>query len=573
MTPATASVGLPDGTEAGAKELGLSGAVDQGQFERLLNGELPNGVVLKRGQQGKHQPGWDLTFSAPKSVSLLALVAGDSRVVEAHNLAVSEALHYLEATTAQARIKQEGKSAIETTANWIIARFTHDTSRELDPQLHTHAVVINATRRADGEWRALSSKEMFRAKMVGGAIYRAELARALQRLGYEVEVTHQDGRFEVKGFSKEQLASLLATARGDRSRAQGPGRIRSQGERHACAGDPRPKRADRPHGALRGLEGPRQGQGIDFDGLAAKKTAPREPHSAKPAKEAVAWAIAHLTERESVIGHKDIVRHALEYGTGRVTLSEVAAGIQEAKQNRTLLPVKDSRYTTTKAVVAERETIAAMRRGQGRARPIASIEAAQAAAREHGLATDQAQAATFILTTKDRVVGVQGYAGTGKTHMLRAVREVAERAGFTVRGFAPSATAARVLQTGRGDPLGYPIQAPHRHREGEQTVAIGKRTLGGRRVIHDEHRAGEGARKRGRSPEGSPRVDRRSAAVACHRGWKTVRHAPGAGDAVHGDAPGQAPNRPHSSGCRHGQYRAPRSGCTQEALGPYLRDF
>ena len=189
----------------GAESLGLSGPVDRAQFEALLNGELPNGVVLKRGQQGKHQPGWDLTFSAPKSVSLLALVGDDSRVIEAHNLAVTEALRYLEATTARARTKQEGKSTIETTGNWIIARFTHDTSRELDPQLHTHAVVINATQRADGEWRALSSKEMFRAKMLGGAIYRAELARALQRLGYEVEVGHRDGRFEVKGFTREQL--------------------------------------------------------------------------------------------------------------------------------------------------------------------------------------------------------------------------------------------------------------------------------------------------------------------------------------------------------------------------------
>ena len=102
-------------------------------------------------------------------------------------------------------IKQDGQTTIETTGNWIIARFNHDTSRELDPQLHTHAVVINATRRADGEWRALSSKEMFRAKMLGGAIYRAELARGLQRLGYEVEVSHRDGRFEVKDFTREQL--------------------------------------------------------------------------------------------------------------------------------------------------------------------------------------------------------------------------------------------------------------------------------------------------------------------------------------------------------------------------------
>jgi hypothetical protein len=97
-----------------------------------------------------------------------------------------------------------------------------------------------------------------------------------------------------------------------------------------------------------------------------------------------------------VISHKDIVRHALEYGTGRVTLSEVAACIQEAKENRTLLSVKDGRYTTTKAVIAERETIAAMLRGQGRARPIAQIGKRRQTAGEHGLAMDQAQAATFI---------------------------------------------------------------------------------------------------------------------------------------------------------------------------------
>ena len=99
----------------GAESLGLSGPVDRAQFEALLNGELSNGVVLKRGQQGKHQPGWDLTFSAPKSVSLLALVGDDTRVTEAHTLAVTEALRYLEATTARARTKQEGKSTIRAT--------------------------------------------------------------------------------------------------------------------------------------------------------------------------------------------------------------------------------------------------------------------------------------------------------------------------------------------------------------------------------------------------------------------------------------------------------------------------
>jgi conjugative relaxase-like TrwC/TraI family protein len=435
----------------GALVLGLAGPVDRAQFEALLNGKLPNGVVLKRGQQGKHQPGWDLTFSAPKSVSLLALVGDDSRVAEAHSQAVTEALRYLEATTARARTKQEGKSTIETTGNWIIARFNHDTSRDLDPQLHTHAVVINATQRADGGWRALSSKEMFRAKMLGGAIYRAELARALQRLGYEVEVDHRDGRFEVKGFTTQQLRHF------SRRREEIEAALEKVGASGAKASATlalytRARKGPIDRAEVYGdWKARARDQGINFRELISRRTVPREP-AAAPAREAVAWAIAHLTERESVIGHRDLVRHALEYGTGKATLAEVAVGVQEAKKTRVLLPVNDGRYTTTKAVVAESETLAAMRRGQGRVRPIASPERSRETAREHRLGADQTDAATFILTTKDRVVGVQGYAGTGKTHMLRAVREVAERAGFAVRGFAPSATAARVLQQDAGIP-------------------------------------------------------------------------------------------------------------------------
>ncbi len=432
-----------DGLAAAA--LGLAGEVDRAQFEALLNGVLPNGVTLKRGQDGKHQPGWDLTFSAPKSVSLLALVGADSRVIEAHDLAVSQALKYLESETAQARIKQGGKSAIETTGNWIIARFNHDTSRELDPQLHTHAVVINATQRSDGEWRALSSKEMFRAKMLGGAVYRAELARGLQRLGYEVEVTNQDGRFEVKGFSKEQLrhfsrrreeieAALAAVgasgAKASASLALYTRARKGPIDRTEVYADWRARAAE---------------QRISFGEIMPTKPRQRVA-SVTPAKEAVAWAIDHLTERESVISDRDVIRRALEHGTGSATLPEVLAGIDASKRIGVLIPTSFGRSTTKAAVIAERETLSIVRSGQGRAGPVASREAAQRAVAGHALAVDQTNAATFILTSRDRIVGIQGYAGTGKTHMLRVVREVAETAGLTVRGFAPSASAARVLQ-------------------------------------------------------------------------------------------------------------------------------
>jgi hypothetical protein len=297
-------------------------------------------------------------------VSLLALVGDDSRVTEADNQAVTEALRYLEATTARARTKQEGKSTIERTGNWIIARFNHDTSRELDPQLHTHAVVVNATQRADGEWRALSSKEMFRAKMLGGAIYRAELARALQQLGYEVEVGHRDGRFEVKGFTTEQLRHF------SRRREEIEAALEKVGASGAKASATlalytRARKGPIDRAEVYGdWKARARGQGINFRELSSRRTVPREPAAAL-AREAVAWAIAHLTERESVINHRDVVRHALEYGTGKTTLAEVAAGIQEAKKSRVLLPVNGGRYTTTKGIVAESETLAAMRRGQG----------------------------------------------------------------------------------------------------------------------------------------------------------------------------------------------------------------
>ena len=435
----------------GAASLALAGAVDRAQFESLLNGELPNGIVLKRGQGDKHQPGWDLTFSAPKSVSLLALVGDDSRVLEAHDEAVTVALRYLEVTTAQARIKQDGQTTIETTGNWIIARFNHGTSRELDPQLHTHAVVINATRRADGEWRALSSKEMFRAKMLGGAIYRAELARGLQRLGYEVAVSHQDGRFEVKDFTREQLRHF------SRRREEIEAALERVGATGAKASATlalytRARKGSVDRAEVYALWKARSRElGIDFRESTTRQLPPREPNN-QPAREAVAWAIAHLTERESVITHRDIVRHALEHGTGKATLAEVTAGIREEK-TRVLLPVSDARYTTTQAVTAERETLAAMERGQGRVRPVATVEVARETSQEHRLAPDQTQAATFILATKDRVVGVQGYAGTGKSHGTRAEQA---RQGCQDRGLAGGRATALLIGFARRKPAsGY----------------------------------------------------------------------------------------------------------------------
>lgn len=126
----------------GAEQLGLQGSVDKDVFTRLLEGRLPDGADLSRMQDGsnKHRPGYDLTFSAPKSVSMMAMLGGDKRLIDAHNQAVDFAVRQVEAL-ASTRVMTDGQSETVLTGNLVMALFNHDTSRDQEPQLHTHAVV------------------------------------------------------------------------------------------------------------------------------------------------------------------------------------------------------------------------------------------------------------------------------------------------------------------------------------------------------------------------------------------------------------------------------------------------
>ena len=153
----------------------------------------------------EHRAGWDATFSAPKSVSLTALVGGDERVREAHRESVRVALNELEKYT-QARIGNI--HAPETTGKFVAATFEHDTARPVDgyaaPQLHTHAVIFNVTERDNGQTRALQPQELFASQRYATSVYRSELSMRLQGLGYELE-RGKHGQPEIKGYTKEYL--------------------------------------------------------------------------------------------------------------------------------------------------------------------------------------------------------------------------------------------------------------------------------------------------------------------------------------------------------------------------------
>ncbi|MHB1949626.1 MAG: MobF family relaxase, partial [Gammaproteobacteria bacterium] len=208
----------------GSSRFNLTGSIDPIKFSTLLKGELPNGEIIGKKIDDKfiHRAGWDLTFSAPKSVSIMALLAEDKRLIIAHRNAVNVALSEIERGCSEARIKNKNIISYSLTKNIIAALFHHDLSRAEDPQLHTHSVIMNLTQRHDGKWRSMASKlgrydketqgevhgfieRVRNNKRYYGKLYETELAYQVQKLGYEIIIDEKTGVFQIQGVSNEVI--------------------------------------------------------------------------------------------------------------------------------------------------------------------------------------------------------------------------------------------------------------------------------------------------------------------------------------------------------------------------------
>src|ERR1700690_2362150 len=213
----------------GAELLGLKGEVTSEDFEAVRQGLDPQtGEFLRQRhgadrfasngeEQSKARTLYDMTFSAPKSVSVMAIVGGDERLVAAHGTAVREALEEAEKYSAT-RVRLAGLNENRATGNWIVASYTHDASRQLDPQLHTHAVAANLTYDGtEGRWKALQASEIYERRAYLSEGYRNALAREVRPLGYEIESQRdakgRDSGFEIRGVPQEVLATFSQRSR------------------------------------------------------------------------------------------------------------------------------------------------------------------------------------------------------------------------------------------------------------------------------------------------------------------------------------------------------------------------
>jgi conjugative relaxase-like TrwC/TraI family protein len=499
-----------------AEEWGLRDRVSDEQFERLANGQNPlTGEQLVRHRESyeyknengenvksmEHRAGWDATFSAPKSVSLTALVGGDDRVVQAHRDSVAVALNELERFV-QARIG--GNHPAETTGKWVAAKFEHDSARPVNgyaaPQLHTHVVFFNLTETADGKTRAIQPRELYQSQKYSTAIYQAELAYRLRESGYEISAG-KNGAPEIKGYSQEYLEASSPRSQQIKAHLEeqglwgaGPAQIAAHRTRDAKS----PLSADlmlERHQQMAAAFG-NQPQKVleEAQGRTTADYRNAETDRQKHAQEAVTYSRDRHTEREAVVGERELMTSALKRGMGQTMFREIRDNFEQRltsgefrSVSRETPDAPSQNLTTREMVNLERDNLSLMNSGQGRHEPLAH-ETKHSGQEFPQLSNSQREAVEKILTNRDQIVGFQGVAGSGKTTSLAAVSESAERVGYEVKGFAPTSRAAHQLETAgiHSDTLQHFLARSHGHDSASRHLyVLDESSLASTRQVND----------------------------------------------------------------------------------------
>jgi len=451
----------------GAELLGLRGAVASEDFEAVRQGLDPQtGEFLRQRhgadriasngeEQSKARSLYDMTFSAPKSVSVMAIVGGDDRLVAAHATAVREAMEEAEKYSAT-RVRLAGLNENRATGNWIVASYTHDTSRQLDPQLHTHAVAANLTYDGtEGRWKALQASGLYERRSYLTEVYRNALAREVRALGYEIENCHdvrgRDKGFEIAGFSQglldkfsqrsaqrdaaiqeftnsrgraptdNEVAVLVRETRADKLQEISTERVRNLQQERLSA-DERQTLREVLNEAQTQSYLPRINRGM---------------HEAS-----LAYSQEHIFERLSVAREHEVLTEALRHGRGNVGLSDLQGSISLQRTNGTLI-VSGDEIATHANLQRERDMIAVVNRGGDRYDRLG--KGCDFEISEH-LRPEQRRAVEAVLGSRDLAINVRGAAGTGKTATLREIDRGLREAGHEVLAVAPTRSAVDELE-------------------------------------------------------------------------------------------------------------------------------
>ncbi len=447
--------------------LGFAATVTQEHFEAIREGLNPEtGEFLRPrhsadrakedgSEQSKGRSLYDLTFSAPKSVSIQALVGGDDRLVAAHDRAVREALAEAESHAAT-RVRLNGANENRATGNWIVASYRHDTSRELDPQLHTHAVAANLTYDGvEGRWKALQASGLYERRAYLTEVYRNALAREVRSLGYEIEPRRdskgRDHGFEIRGVSNELLErysvrSAQLTAADNQFTARTRKRKPTNNEVAVLVRETRVDKlaeisTERVREQQQASLAPEERQTLQS---IREKSLERRPYISvefSQAPESLQYAKAHLFERNSVVRDFDLMTEALRHGRGQIDPGQLRGALEVEQSQGTLIRAGNN-LATRESLEREQRMIASVDRGTARFERLGGEREFQPSER---LRDEQRRAVHEVLASRDLAINLCGAAGTGKTATLQEIERGLRETGRKVMAVAPTRGAVEEL--------------------------------------------------------------------------------------------------------------------------------
>jgi conjugative relaxase-like TrwC/TraI family protein len=464
---------------SGARLLGLEGQVEQEQFHALCDNQRPDQTGMLTGRtRTQRTVGYDWTFNAPKSVSLVHALTGDEALLKAFEDAVQETMDEAEAGM-QTRVRKGGREANRTTGNMTWARFTHLTGRPVDglpdPHLHAHVFVFNATYDpVEEDWKAGQFQGLKRDARYYEAAFHARLSGKLAELGYGIERTKTG--WEIAGVPEATLKAFSRRTHYIERMAAEKGITDPEAKSQLGAKSREHKQKDLTMPELRQVWGARlsEAERATFDVLAAArqdKTEPpillelAEPQAeptpvgegglhpavasdpitlavAKPSltpAQAMEWAIEHAFAHKAVVSEKQLVATALRRGMGSLSVAEA----WQELDGHGILRRQDGedRFVTTRQILQEeRAMVGFARHGRG---TCPALGKTGATLKRSWLTADQTRAARHVLDSFDRVILIRGSAGTGKTTMMQEAIEGIQAGGKSVVVLAPSIEASR----------------------------------------------------------------------------------------------------------------------------------
>jgi len=459
-----------------AEAFDLSNSLNKEEFDNLLDGKDPKTgeELVGDGGNANKRAAIDLPFSAPKSISHVALVLEKNDVVEAHKEAVESALNYIEDNLIQVRAYNENNERIHRqTDNMIVAKVEHSTSRPVngaapDPSLHTHALIMNMTYdNVDDKFKAISNEEIFKNQSLINDIYKSELAKNLKEKGYELNFK-ENGNFEIKGytqdildnFSKRHNQILETKEKLNNKDFKNLGKL-DEIAQHTSKSE---KIDINKQDLIKDWKEQHEKNNLKSINDLEKdiKNATINNTTKIDTKEAVSLAAQNLVEKEAVFDKKELLKEALKIGRGDLGYKEIEKEIENIKKigqknDNDLVKLDNNKFTTKKMKEIEKENVNIVKNQKSFKNLMTEKEADKAIKsfeNEKGweMTSGQRNAVKTLLTSKEQFVAIQGDAGVGKTTLLEAFRIANEIKNTDLKAqvLAPTGKAAAEAESASG---------------------------------------------------------------------------------------------------------------------------